>query len=736
MNDMTDANAGRRHFLIGVAVVAGGVVAGRLYGGRFIHAGAAEGAVGTTSFKPHAFVRIDSDDVVTVIVGKSEMGQGIHTGLAMAIAEELDIDPRRVRVEVSGVDKAFYHPYLPAQFTGGSNSTQTTFEASRRAGATARAMLLAAAARQWSVAAISLRSEDGTITNGQRRARYGDLAALAAKEPVPKDVPLKDAASFKYLGKPQHRLDSKDKVIGKAVFGLDVDLPDMLTAMVARSPVFGGKVRSFDAAPARAVAGVVDVRQVPTGVAVYATNTWAARQGRDALKIQWDEGAGAQVSSASLRAEWQKLAATPGAVAKNVGDVDKAYANAAKHLDVEYELPYLAHACMEPLNYTVHVTAGACEIWAGTQGQSLDAEVVAAALGIDPKNVTVHTTYLGGGFGRRASVDSDISREAAQVANGVGKPVKVVWTREDDTRGGYYRPFSISRVRAAIDARGIPIAIHHRIVGKGVFANALLAKGFVKDGVDPSSLDGSADMAYAVANHRVELHLTNEVVPISFWRSVGNSSNGFVVNTLIDELAALGHRDPVDLRRAMLAGKPRHLAVLEKAVSASGYGRATLQPGHFHGVALQESFGSIVAQIAEVSIAAKDVRVHRVTCVVDCGFAVNPDQVIAQMQSGIIYGLSAALRGEITFEAGRVQQSNFNDYPVVRMNESPAIDVHILNGDVVKLGGVGEPGTPPIAPAVCNAIFAATGKRIRRLPISSTLGSVTTAAQVLHGHLG
>ena len=726
MNDTLDANAGRRHFLIGVAVVASGVVAGKLYGSQFIQAGAAAGtagAAGTTSFKPHAFVRIDSDDVVTAIVGKAEMGQGVHTGIAMAIAEELDIDPARVRVESAGLDKAFNHPYLPVQFTGGSNSTQTTFEPTRKAGATARAMLLAAAAKQWNVDPAGLRSDNGTITDGKRSLRYGDLAALAATLPVPTDVALKDPADFKYLGKPQHRLDSLDKVTGKAVFGLDVDLPGMLTAVVARAPGFGGKVRSFDAKAARAIPGVLDVRQVPSGIAVYATNTWAASQGRDALKIDWDEAAGAQVSTPALRAQWRKLAATPGTVAKSDGDVDKALAVAAHKLDVEYELPYLAHACMEPLNCTVLVTPGACEMWSGTQGQTQDSQVVAQALGIDPAKVTIHTTYLGGGFGRRGSANSDFALEAAHVANGMNRPVKTLWTREDDMHGGQYRPFSISRVRAAIDNHGKVTAIKHTVVGKSVMLSSLLVRSFVKDGIDPSSVDGSANMAYRVPNHHVDMHLTNEIVPISWWRSVGNSINGFVVNAAIDELAALGHRDPLDLRREMLADQPRHLAVLEKAVKESGYGHAKLPAGHFHGLALQESFDSIVAEVAEVSVSGKDVTVHRVTCAVDCGFAVNPDQVVAQMQSGIIYGLSAALRGEITIEAGRPQQHNFNDYPVVRMNEAPAIDVHIINGNPKKLGGVGEPGTPPIAAAVCGAIFAATGKRIRRLPISAALGS-------------
>jgi isoquinoline 1-oxidoreductase beta subunit len=397
-------------------------------------------------------------------------------------------------------------------------------------------------------------------------------------------------------------------------------------------------------------------------------------------------------------------------------------ASAAKRIEVEYELPYLAHACMEPMNCTAHVTPAGCEIWVGTQSQTQDAQMAAEVLDIDPKKVILHTQFLGGGFGRRASGDSDFTVEAVHVANGMGRPVKTLWTREDDMRAGYYRPFSLSRIRAGIDAQGVPLVIHHTVVNKSVLAGSRLVRDAVKDGVDRSTVDGAADIPYAIPNHRVELHSTTEAVPILWWRSVGNSINGFVTNTLIDELAVLGHKDPVALRRMLLADKPRHLAVLEQAVSQSGYGKINLPHGHYHGVALHESFGSIVAQVAEVSVSGSDVRVHRVTCAIDCGLAVNPDQIVAQMQSAIIFGLSAALRGEITIAAGKAQQSNFNDYPVVRMNEAPAIDVHIIASDE-KPGGVGEPGTPPIAPAVCNGIFAATGKRIRRLPISASLGA-------------
>lgn len=724
MSAGSDANAGRRHFLIGLAVVAGGVTAGRLYGGRFFTANSTAGgaSTGTTEFKPHAFLRIDSDDSITVIIGKSEMGQGIATGLAIPLAEELDIDPQRVRVEFAPADPAFVNPRLHMQMTAGSQSTWSMFEPMRKVGALARAALLAAAAQRWGVDAAGLRTTNGTVTDGNRSLRYGDLAALAATLPLPKQAPLKDPAHFLYIGTPQHRLDGPAKVTGKATFGIDVDLPNMLIAMVARAPVFGGKLRSFDAKAAREVPGVVDVRQVPTGVAVYATNTWAARRGREALQLNWDPGAAATISTAQLRGDWRRLSRMRGAVAQDIGDVDAALANAAKKIDVEYEVPYLAHACMEPMNCTAHVTPSACEIWVGTQAQTQDQILVAQALGIEQQNVKVNTMFLGGGFGRRASNTGDFAVEAAQVANGMGRPVKTVWTREDDMHAGHYRPFSITRIRAAVDSAGMPLAIHHCAVSQSVMASSMVARRMIRDGIDPSIVDGATDQPYAVPNHRVELHTTDNPVPVLWWRSVGQSTNGFITNAVLDELAALGGKDPVQMRRQLLVGKPRLLAVLEKAVSASGYGVTKLPAGHAQGFAMQESSGSVVAEVAEVSIENGVPRVHRVTCAIDCGLAVNPDQVVAQMQSAIVFGLSAALRGEITLRDGQPQQGNFNDYPVVRINEAPAIDVHILPSSEHP-SGVGEPGVPPIAAAVCEAMFRLTGKRIRRLPILHSASS-------------
>lgn len=718
--DGTNAQIGRRQFLIGAGVVAGGVAAGIYVAPRFLGDGAQQPPV---QFAPHAWVRITSDDTFTVIIGKSEMGQGVYTGLPMILAEELDVDPRRIQVEIAGVDPAFNHPFLPAQFTGGSMSTMSTYEALRQVGGTARAMLVAAAAARWEVAADTLRTEDGVVIDARgRRLRYGVLAEAAAALPVPakETIRLKERGEFRYIGKSQKRLDSPAKVDGSAMFGIDVDRPEQLVAVVARSPVFGGVLDSFDDSATRAVKGVVAVKVVPSGVAVIATHTYAALRGRDALKIKWDTRGNERTSTSTLRAEWRSLASRSGLVGKDIGDARRAWSQATQRIDVEYELPYLAHACMEPLNAVAHVTEAGCEMWVGTQGQSQDAQLVAAALGITPERVKIHTPFLGGGFGRRASGTSDFSVEAALVAQDLGKPVKVMWTREDDMRGGFYRPFSISRVRAAVGKDGLPIAYHQTVVGKPVLAQTALGKMAVsKEGLDPSSIEGAADMPYAMPNLRVEVHNTAESITNLWWRSVGHSINAFVANGTIDELAALAGQDPYAYRRALLADKPRHLAVLEKAATAAGWGQP-LPEGHFHGIALQESFGSIVAQVAEVSVKDRAVRVHRVTCAVDCGLAINPDQVVAQMESGILYGLSAALMGEITIEGGRTVQGNFDDYPVLRMADTPRIDVHIVPSDG-PIGGIGEPGTPPIAPAVCGAIHAATGQRIRRLPIRASL---------------
>jgi isoquinoline 1-oxidoreductase beta subunit len=717
MSDSRTSHLDRRSFLIGGAVIGAGLYVGiRLAQNRFDHGSAGTGQV----FTPNAFLRIAPDDTVTVIIGKAEMGQGVYTGLAMAAAEELDVEPARVKVEFAPADPAFNVPFAPVQFTGGSMSTSTTYMPLREAGAQARAMLLAAAARHWSVAPESLRTENGQVFNGGQSLRYGALADAASKEPVPHKVSLKDPAQFRYLGKPHKRLDSPMKVDGSAKFGLDQRLPGMVFAVAARPPVIGATLERFDDRAARAVSGVLDVKSLPFGVVVYASNTWAAKRGREALVLQWNDGPNKDLSTAGLREEYQKLAKQPGAVAAERGNVREALAGAAKRMDVEYELPYLAHSPMEPLNCLADVRADGCDLYLGTQMQSPDRDAVAEVLGVDPATVKVHTAFLGGGFGRRAQRFSDAAVQAAQASHAVGKPVLLTQTREDDVQGLSYRPYVISRVRAGVDGDGNALAWQQCIISQPVLRGGRF-ESFIPKGsaFDPSSVEGASDMPYTIPNLLVDTHEGNRTVPVLWWRSVGHSHTGFTVNCATDELAALAGVDPVEYRRRLLGKDPRFLAVLNKAAEMSGWG-TPVPAGRGRGIAIQNSFGSIVAEVAEVSVEGREVRVHKVWCAIDCGFAANPSGVVAQMESAINYGLSAALHGEISFENGRVQQSNFHDYQVLRINEAPQIEVAIINSGEA-MGGAGEPGTPPIAPAVANAIYAATGKRVRRLPITKNL---------------
>jgi isoquinoline 1-oxidoreductase beta subunit len=649
------------------------------------------------------------------------MGQGVYTGLPMVLAEELDVNPAHVKVEFAPVDRAYYLSWAPTQLTGGSSSTVGTYQPLRQAGATARAMLIAAAAARWQIDnALIGTSGDGAVVYGEKRLRYGELAASAARLPPPKTVTLKDPANFRYIGKRVPRLDSPAKVSGQAEFGLDVRRPGMVFATVARAPVFGAKLTSFDDAAARAVPGVVDVRQIPSGLAVIAKNTYAARKGRDALQMKWDPGPGASFSTDQLAADYRKLAMTPGpAVATNIGDAQAELASGKQVIEAVYEVPFLAHACMEPLNCVAHVTDDHCDVWTGTQWQSADQLNAAKALGFEPEQVSIHTTFLGGGFGRRGDPQSVVVTEAVLLAKAIGTPVQVVWTREDDIRAGFYRPMYVHRARAVLDANGLPHAWDHVIVGQSLFATMDILKFLIKDGVDPTSVEGVSGMPYAVPHLHVTLHTTDCVVPPHSWRSVGHTHTAFAANCFIDELAAAAKKDPVEYRRELLANKPRHLAVLNTAAEKSGWG-SPLPAGRFRGVALHDAFGTVVAQVAEISVSGTGVRVHRVVCAVDCGPVVNPDQAEAQMQSAVVFGLSAALRGAITVKEGRVEQSNFDTYQPLRMNEMPVIETHFVKSDA-PMGGMGEPGTPCIAPAVCNAIFAATGKRIRTLPISAAL---------------
>ena len=713
------ADPTRREFLKTAALSAAGLVIAFYVppGRRFAQAAEVTAPAAPPLPPANAFLRIGSDDTVTVVLAHSEMGQGIWTSLPMLIAEELDADWSTVRVEHAPAAPVYAHTAFGAQLTGGSTTTWSEFDRYRQVGATARLLLVQAAAQRLGVSPDACRTEQGAVIAGDKRLRFGELADDAAKLPMPATVALKDPADWRVIGRPTRRLDTPEKIDGRAVFGLDVKFDGLLTAVVARSPVFGGKVKSFDDSAAKAVPGVRKVVQVPTGVAVVADHFWAAQQGREALKIDWDLGAGATLDSAAILAEFRRLVGTDGKLAASAGDAPGTLATSKQLVTAEYAVPYLAHAPMEPLNCTVRIGADSCEIWTGTQAQTFEQMTAAAITGLKPEQVQIHTTFLGGGFGRRAVPSSDWVNEAVHVAKAAAAPVKTVWTREDDVRGGYYRPAFLHRVRVALGDDGLPAAWDHAMVGQSIMTGTPFEGSFAKTGVDPSSVEGVADSPYlkAIANHRVQLHDYRAPVPVLWWRSVGHSHTAFVMESMIDELARASGVDPVAYRRRLLADQPRHLGVLNLAAEKAGWGSPP-PAGRARGVAVHECFGSYVAQVAEVSLANGRIRVHRVVCAIDCGIAVNPATIEAQMESGIAFGLGAALESAITFADGRVQQSNFDDYRVLRLPAMPQVEVHIVPSRE-RPGGVGEPGTPPIAPAVANAVAALTGQRLRELPL-------------------
>jgi len=707
----------RRRFLQGSAAVSVGLLIG-----FDLRVGRAAAQTGGT-FAPNAFLRIAPDNTVTIIAKHIEFGQGTYTGLATILAEELDADWSQVRVESAPADAARYNNLLfgAVQGTGGSTAMANSWEQLRKAGAMARAMLVAAAAREWGVPAAEITVERGVLSHARtgRRATFGDLASKAATLPPPADVKLKDPKDFKLIGRHLPRLDSRSKTDGSAVFTMDVSLPDMLTAVIARPPRFGAKVRSFDASAALQVKGVTDAVQVPAGVAVLARGFWAARKGREALKIDWDESGAERRGSEELFAAYRVLARQPGASARRDGDPEAAIAGAARAFEAVYEFPYLAHAPMEPLDCVVRLTGDGCEAWAGSQLQTVDQAVVAAVVGLPPEKVQVHTLLAGGSFGRRATPNGDVAGEAASVAKAIAgrQPVKLVWTREDDITGGRYRPLYVHRLRAGLDPAGRIVGWEHRIVGQSILKGTPFEPMMVKDGIDGTSVEGAVNLPYDIPNLSVELHTTEVGVPVLWWRSVGSTHTAFSTETFLDELAHAVGRDPVDLRRALLKNHPRHLGVLELAAQKAGWGRP-LPPGRARGVAVHESFNSFVVQVAEVSLGPEGLpKVERVVCAVDCGVAINPDVIRAQMEGGIGYGLGGALWSEITLVQGRVQQSNFDTYRPLRIEDMPEVEVHIVPSQAAPTG-VGEPGVPPIAPAVANALFHLTGRRVRRLPFA------------------
>jgi isoquinoline 1-oxidoreductase subunit beta len=680
-----------------------------------------------------AFIRIDRAGRVTLILHKVEMGQGTYTSMPMLLAEELEVDLDHIQLEPAPPDDKLYaEPLFGFQVTGGSSSVRGAWEPLRRAGATARNLLVSAAAETWQVDAAACRAEHGAVIHlpTGRTLTYGALVEKAATLPVPSHVALKDRKDFKLIGTPARRLDGRAKVDGTAQFGIDVRLPGMKIATVAACPVFGGKLAGVDDTKAKTIKGVHQVVRLENAVAVVAEHMWAAQQGLAALDIRWDEGANARLSTADIVGQLEAASRKPGVVARKHGDVAKAMAGAAHTAEAVYEVPFLAHATMEPINCTVQVRKDGCDVWVGTQVQARAQAAAARATGLPAEKVRVHNHLLGGGFGRRLEVDFIF--QAAQIAKQVEGPVKVVWTREEDIQHDMYRPYYYDRISAGLDERGMPIAWSHRLAGPSILARwapktlrAMRAIGFRRviatvKGVDLDVVEGAAEPLYDLPNLLVD-YVRQEPpgIPTAFWRGVGPTHSVFVVESFIDELAAVARQDPVAYRRALLGKSSRARAVLDLAAEKAGWGRP-LPPGSGRGVSVQYAFGSYVAQVAEVTV-SKDsgVRVPRVVCAVDCGIIVNPDTVKAQMESGIIFGLTAALFGEITLKGGRVEQHNFNDYRMLRINEAPEIEVYLVNSDAAP-GGIGEAGTAALAPALTNAIFTATGRRIRKLPVKLT----------------
>ena len=672
-----------------------------------------------SAFMPNAFLRIGTDERVTVIVNHSEMGQGVYTALPMLLADELDADWSKVGYESAPVDPKYNHPVFGMQVTGGSSSVWSGFEQYRNAGAAARTMLIAAAAQRWNTDPATLRTESGAVLDStNRKLSYGQLAEAAAKMSPPANVTLKDSKAFKLIGTPVKRLDTPEKINGKAVFGIDVKNPGMLTAVVARAPVFGAKVKSFDDSRARTMPGVRKIVAVPSGVALIADSFWQAKGGRDALRIDWDEGEMRAFSTSQMMQQFREQAKSPGTSVRRDGDPDAALSQAAQKIEAVYEVPYLSHLMMEPLNCAIDLRSDSCEIWTGTQFQTVDRAAAAKAAGLPAEKIQIHTTFLGGGFGRRATPQSDFVVEAVHVAKAAGAAVKVVWTREDDMQGGWYRPAFLHAIVGGVDASGNPVIWRSRLVGQSIMAGTPFEGMMKGKKYDPASVEGVDDLPYEIPNMAVESHNAQVGVPVQWWRSVGHSHTGFATECFIDELAALAHKDPYQFRRALLTKHPRHLAVLDLAAEKAGWGKP-LPEGRGRGLAVHFAFGSYNAQVAEVSVTDGKVRVHRIVSAVDCGRYVNPGIIAAQLEGGAIFAASAALFQELTFENGRLQQTNFHTFPVMRMNECPEIETHIAESNE-KSGGIGEPGVPCTAPAIANAVFAATGKRIRKLPIRMT----------------
>jgi len=709
------ASPSRRTFLTATAAIGGGLLLGIDLPAR---GEVRDSFTADAPFAPSAFLRIDRAGKVTFVMPVIEMGQGTYTSIPMLIAEELEVDVDTVAIEHSPPDdKVYANPLLGAQITGASTAIRGTYVPVRRAGAAARVMLVTAAARRWKVDASSCRAEKGTVVHVPtgRKLGYGSLVDAAAKLTVPENVTLKEPAQFKLIGTPHRRLDTAGKVDGSAKYGIDTRLPGMLFAVVAASPTLGGKLVGLDEVKAKAVPGVMKVVRLDDAVAVVAIHTWAAKQGLAVAAPQWDAGPNAELSTVDIAEQLARVSENPGVIARHEGDAAATIISAARKIEAVYEQPFLAHAAMEPMNCTVQMTKEGCEIWVGTQVPGRTQAAIMKLTGLAREKVRLHNHLLGGGFGRRLEFDGTV--RAVQIAQHVRGPVQVIWTREEDIQQDMYRPYYYDRISAGLDAQGKPLAWLHRIAGSSIIAR--FNPVWIKDGIDPDAVDGSRDMPYAIGAVHVDwIEQEPPGIRTAFWRGVGVTRGTFVVESFIDELAADAKQDPLSYRLALLEKNPRARTVLQLAAERSGWGKP-LPTGQGRGIALCIGFGSFIAQVVQVSVDEDGaVNPTHVWCTVDCGVQINPDTIRAQMESGIVFGLSAALYGEITLKEGRVEQTNFGDYRVLRINEVPEIHVTLVKS-LEAPGGIGEPGTSCVMPALTNAIFAATGKRIRKLPVAN-----------------
>ncbi|HLL28501.1 MAG TPA: xanthine dehydrogenase family protein molybdopterin-binding subunit [Xanthobacteraceae bacterium] len=715
----TSTTASRRQFLKGSAATAGALVVATT-----IDFGATPARALTLKDppQPNAFIRIAPDNTVTVLNKHLDMGQGNATGLTTIVAEELDADWSQMRSEFAPANPLLYNNFVmgPIQGTGGSTAIANSWQQLREAGAAARVMLIAAAADSWGVPEKEITIAKGVISHAKsgKSGKFGEFAAKAANVMPPITVQPKDPKDWVHIGKRIPRLDSVGKTTGKTIYAMDMKRPGMLTAMVEHPPRFGGKVKSFDASEAKKIAGVVDVFEIPQGVAVLAKDTWSAMKGRAALKVEWDDSAAEQRSSEPIFAEYRKLAATPGTPAARRGDAEAALKAAAKVVEGEFTFPYLAHAPMEPLNAVIEVKDdGSVEVWAGAQFQTIETATVAWVLGVLPTKVTLHTLWAGGSFGRRATPNADYIGELAEVAKAskAKTPIHLVWSRKDDIRGGRYRPMFVHSVRAGLDADGKLVAWQQRLVGQSFMVGTLLESAVVQNGIDETAVEGAADLPYAIPNFAVDWHHVKSPVTTLWWRSVGHTHTAQATEVMIDQLAHAAGKDPLAFRLDLLKEHPRHAAVLKLAAEKANYGEA-LAAGRGRGIAVHESFNSFVAMVADVTVGGDGgFKVDKVVAAVDCGVAVNPDVIRAQVEGGIGFGLGAALRNQITLANGVVEQSNFDGYRPIRISDMPEVEVHIVPS-LESPTGIGEPGVPPVAPAVTNAIFNATGKRLYSLP--------------------